>query len=311
MADQHFPALSDARRLAALAPGSDSRSPVSMVLDTDTYNEVDDQFAIAHALLSPESVTVEALYAAPFHNTRSSGAGDGMERSYDEIHRVLERLPGVDAPPVYKGSTRFLAGDLTPEESPAVADLIARAAACENGPLTVVAIGAITNIASALLMEPRLVEQIRVVWLGGHALHWPHVREFNLKQDVPATRVLLDSGVPLVMLPAMGVVSNLHTTVPELERYVAGRSAIGDYLTEIVKGYHDDHEGWSKVIWDIAGIAYLINPAWTPSVLTPTPMITDQVTWSVDQRRHLMRYVYHVDRDAIFRDLFAKLARAG
>ena len=66
--------------------------PVRAVLDTDTYNEVDDQFALAYALLAKEALTLEAVYAAPFTNDRSSGPGDGMERSYEEILRVLARL---------------------------------------------------------------------------------------------------------------------------------------------------------------------------------------------------------------------------
>ena len=60
--------------------------PVQMVLDTDTYNEIDDQFAVVYSLLS-KGVHVEAIYAAPFFNSRSSGPGDGMRKSYDEILR--------------------------------------------------------------------------------------------------------------------------------------------------------------------------------------------------------------------------------
>ena len=41
---------------------------VDMVLDTDAYNEIDDQFAIAYALKSTDKCEVNALYAAPFHN---------------------------------------------------------------------------------------------------------------------------------------------------------------------------------------------------------------------------------------------------
>ncbi|GAB1453609.1 hypothetical protein MASR2M47_36650 [Draconibacterium sp.] len=52
-----------------------------MVLDTDTYNEVDDQFALAYALLSPDKIDLQAIYAAPFHNDRSENAGDGMEKA--------------------------------------------------------------------------------------------------------------------------------------------------------------------------------------------------------------------------------------
>ncbi len=87
-----------------------------------------------------------------------------------------------------------------------------------------------------------------------------------------------------------------------------GRGAIGDYLVDIVKGYHEVHVGWSKVIWDIATIAYLINDRWIPTELVHSPLLTDQVTWSVDRSRHLIRYANYIHRDPIFRDLFNKLA---
>ena len=84
-----FPELSEEFRIRRLQhPGRKLR----IVLDTDTYNEIDDQFALVYALLSPEQMTVEAVYAAPFHNTRSEGPGDGMEKSYAEILRLLEFL---------------------------------------------------------------------------------------------------------------------------------------------------------------------------------------------------------------------------
>ncbi|MCP3444441.1 hypothetical protein [Bradyrhizobium sp. CCGUVB14] len=63
-----------------------------VVLDTDTYNEIDDQFALVQMLLSPERFDVEAIYAAPFFNARADSPGHGMELSYQEILRLLERL---------------------------------------------------------------------------------------------------------------------------------------------------------------------------------------------------------------------------
>src|SRR5690606_25895342 len=206
-------------------------------------NEVDDQFALVYALLSPERLAVEAIYAAPFHNRRSSGPEDGMERSYAEILRLLDKLGRSPDGWVFKGSTGYLGSDLEPQRSDAAADLVQRALASPvDDPLYVVAIGAITNVASAIRMEPKIIERMVVVWLGGHAHYWPHTREFNLQQDVPAARVVFDSGVPLVQIPCMGVTTHLLTTVAELEAYVSGRGAIGDYLVEIVKGYHDDHK---------------------------------------------------------------------
>ncbi len=300
----NFPMLSEAKRLEMLQPPT---GKVRMVLDTDTYNEIDDQFAVVHALLSPERLNVEALYAAPFHNNRSNNAEDGMEKSYDEILRLLALLDVPAAELVYRGSRTFLSDKADPVPSDAATDLIERALSSSEDLLYVVAIGAITNVASAILIEPEIIERIVVIWLGGNPLYWPHTREFNLTQDLYSAQVVLDCGAPFVWLPARGVVSHLHTTVAEVERYVQGRSKIGDYLTEIFKDYSSDHYGWSKVIWDLSATAYLVNPLWVPTEIVHSPILTEAVTWSFDNNRHLMRVASSVNRDAIFRDLFEKL----
>src|SRR5262245_2224746 len=114
-----FHPLAPARRLELLEPPA---GRVSMVLATDPYTEIDDQFALVYALLSPERIVCEAIYAAPFHNQRSSGPEDGMLKSYDEILRVLDRLGWPQQGMVYKGSTRWLPGLDQPVHSAAVED---------------------------------------------------------------------------------------------------------------------------------------------------------------------------------------------
>ena len=299
-----YPVISDALRLERLAPPT---GKIQMVLDTDTYNEVDDQFAVVYALRSEERMNVQALYAAPFFNEMSTGPEDGMERSYAEIQRVLDRMrhPVADGF-VFKGSTGYLTGPETPRHSDAAADLVSRVMASKT-PLYVVAIGAITNVASAILLEPRIIENMVVVWLGGNAPYWPHTREFNLQQDIHAARVVLDSGVPLVLMPCQNVVTHLTTTVAELEHYIHGRTEIGTYLTDTVRACGRENEAWSRVIWDVSTIAWLNNPEWVPSELTHSPILTDQLTWSEDRSRHLIRVARHVDRDRIFTDLFKKI----
>jgi purine nucleosidase len=304
-----FPVIPDVVRLSRLEPPAQK---IRMVLDTDTYNEIDDQFAVVYALLSPEKIHVEAIYAAPFHNDRSSGPADGMEKSYDEILRLLDRLDKSPEGFVFKGSTDYLAGDIAPQDNPAVRDLIQRALARpEDEPLYVVAIGAITNVASAILIQPEIIKRIVVVWLGGHALYWPHTREFNLQQDVPAARVIFNCGVPVAHIPCQGVTTHLFTTLTELNAFVRGRSRVADYLCEIYEDYYPDHYARSKVIWDIATIAYLIDANWVPTNLVHSPIVTDQVTWSIDQSRHLIRSATFVHRDPVFRDLFDKLKASG
>lgn len=300
-----FPQLSEAFRIGRLAAPA---GKLRMVLDTDTYNEIDDQFALVHALLSPERLSVEAIYAAPFHNSRSTGPGDGMEKSYEEILRLLDFLGRPADGFAFRGSTAYLGSERQPQDNAAVRDLIDKALASPaDDPLYVVAIGAITNVASALLLAPEIINRIVVVWLGGHHLNWPHTREFNLAQDVPAAQVVLDSGVPFVIVPCMGVTSHLLTTLPELQSTIGGANPVGDYLCQIFKEYRPDSFGASSVIWDISTIAWLLNSDWAPSNLTHSPVLTDQVTWSVDQSRHLVRVAYFVHRDPIFRDLFKKI----
>lgn len=69
----------------------------------------------------------------------------------------------------------------------------------------------------------------------------------------------------------------------------------------------DDGTGWSKEVWDLAPIGWLIDPEWAPSVRVPSPVLTDAATWSVDRSRHPMRYFTQLHRNAIFGDLFRKL----
>ncbi len=282
---------------------------LDIVIDTDTFNEVDDQFALVYALKSKERVNIKAVYAAPFYNDKSSSPADGMEKSYKEILHIYAMMKEDPAGLVFRGSKTYL-----PEEgfveSDAARDLVDKALTRkEDDPLYVVALGAITNVASAIRMCPEIVKKIVVIWLGGNAFYWPDVNEFNLRQDVNGARVLFDSGVPLMLLPCMGVVSNVHTTIPELKAYLEGKSEIADYLYKIVAGYSDDHFAWSKVIWDITTIAWIINPDWLPSHFVHSPIITKELTWSFDESRHLIRAAWYADRDHIFRDVFDKICR--
>ena len=289
--------------------------PVDMVLDTDAYNEIDDQFAIAYMMKSPEKLRVKAIFAAPFFNSHSTGPGDGMERSYEEILKLLRLMGREDfVPNVYRGSLNYLPDEQTPVESPAARRLVelSREYSAQR-PLYVAAIGAITNVASAICMDPTIAERMVVVWLGGHARHWPHDKEFNLFQDVEAARVVFGSGVPLVQLPCMGVVSELRTTGPELAYWLQGKNPLCDYLCahtcEEAESYAAG-KPWSRVIWDVSTIAWLLDDAgaFTKDRLLPVAMPEYDGLRAENPDAHWMRYVYHVDRDAIFEDMFKKLA---
>lgn len=285
--------------------------PVDAVLDTDTYNEIDDQFAVVYTALSP-AIDVAAMYAAPFHNVNSEGPADGMEKSYDELVRVLDLIDHPDPEAFsYRGASTYLDDQSAPESSPAVSDLIERARARDpTDPLYVIAIGAPTNVATALHVAPEIGDRIVVVWLGGQPHDWHTASEFNLRQDFVASRTLFDSGVPLVQIPCTNVAQHVRSSVPELESLLADGGAIGEYLLDIFANYHgrpDDDRPWTKVIWDLAAVAYLVDPSRVPSAVVSSPILTREFTYSADADRHAVRVARAADRDAILGDFVGLL----
>lgn len=91
------------------------------------------------------------------------------------------------------------------------------------------------------------------------------------------------------------------------EPLIAIKGAIGQFLAQRFKDYSTVHRGWSKAIWDMAAVAWLLDPSWVESALVPTPILSAECNWSVDRRRHAIRYVSFVDRDAVLMDFFGKL----
>jgi inosine-uridine nucleoside N-ribohydrolase len=282
---------------------------IRLVIDTDTYNEVDDQYALAYALKNQKRLQVEAIYAAPFLNEFVGSVKEGMEQSHREILKILPMLNREDmVSKVFKGSEDYLSDENTPRISDAAKDLVERAMAMPEGELLyVAALGAITNIASALLMEPKIAGKIVIVWLGGHAYHWRHTREFNMRQDVAAARVVFNSWAPLVHIPCMGVASHLMVTEPEIREHLKGKSVVGDYLYDITCNIaaRKNTKYWSRVIWDISVFMWLAGPqnAMVEQIVQ-SPVINYDCTYSFQVSGRRIKLITEVKRDMIFEEYF-------
>lgn len=292
-----------------------------MVIDTDAASEVDDQFALAYALLPGRPWDIEAVYAAPFFNQQCPDPAEGMRYSLAEIRRVFEaaRVPDI---PSFEGIPGYLEVGGGGVPAPAVDDLIRRGMnASETDPLYVVAIGCPANIASALLLQPRLANRIVVLWLGGHGLQWPSAEEFNLSQDLIAVRVLFGSGVALIWVPCMPVASHLLVTVPEAEAFLEGAGDLGQHLLARLRERVAVHGLIAKELWDIAPFAWLADPGCAPSRIVPSPVLGDDLRWygSLTQRsipadadgpsgrRHMVRELVGMYRNAVLPPFFRAL----
>ncbi|MEO1314705.1 MAG: nucleoside hydrolase [Pseudomonadota bacterium] len=353
-----FPQLSQAQMVERLTP---PEGIARVLIDTDTANEIDDQYALAWALLSPERMVVEAVTAEPYsfahhqpellaaeraleggdthaehlvggfqgwlerlhaQGRRAAdlnlvGPAEGMERSYAEILNIYEKLGIASDGKVFRGAPSYMRDPETPIRSEAV-EVIIDLAKSGDAPLHIAAMGCVTNISSALLLAPEIVERIVVIWTSAYPSHAPHCNRpsLNLVQDVHASRLIFDSGVPHVYLPGYHVGAQLKISRPEMEAFVRGRGAIGDYLWHLYthNPLHEmfaitdaDRRTW--VIWDIINIAWLIDPDWVPTMLTTSPVLDDALYWQKSDARHQMREAHDVQRDEIFRDFYDKLAR--
>lgn len=336
-------------------------SHVRLLIDSDTANEIDDQFAIAWALMSPEHMNVEAVTTEPFsfahhrqelilaeralisgdkHNehlvggfqgwlTRLHNCGrraedlefvspaEGMELSYQEILNIYEKLGMASEGKVFRGAQHYMSKPDEPVNSDSV-DAIIDLAKSGSQPLYIAAMGCVTNIASALLRAPEIRENIVVIWTSAYPSSAEHCNRpsLNLVQDVHASRLMFDSGVPLVYLPGYHVGAQLKISLPEVEQFIKGAGDIGDYLHHLYSNnpLHNmfaiqDTARRTWVIWDIIDIAWLINPDWVPTKLTTAPILDKDLYWQTDDSRHLIREAFDVQRDEIFIDFYNKLQR--
>lgn len=337
-----------------------------VVIDTDAANEIDDQFALAWALLSRDEFLLEGVYAAPYsyecyrvpqlraaYNAIRAGRVDearaqsdavlfarahtlarigidpaafpdpgpaeGMENSFQEALRVFQKLNINPSGLLFRGAARFMQHELDPVPSEAAAHLIARAeAGSRDDPLYVLAVGCPTTVSAAIAAAPHIIDKIVVVWTAAYPTSSNLANfSYNLNQDLFASQLLFSSGVPLVYLPGYHVGAELKISMPDVEAWVRGCGEIGDYLYELFANNPlrpllgidpRDHFGRTWILWDLIAVAWLLNPAWVPTHVTPAPLLGDDHYWYRNAAGHLIREAHGIDRDAIFRDLLTKLA---
>ncbi len=291
-----------------------------LILDTDTYNEIDDQFAITYAMLSRD-IDLLALTAAPFRNNRAATAAEGMEKSYEEMVRVRDFIDpdGERNIPCYRGSYDYMKNIITPQPSEA-AENIVRIVKETDDIVYIAVIGCYTNVASALLLDPSIMDKVVILMIGSNKFERVDANEFNLMQDRAAARVIFECGVPLVVLPAFDCTERLYMTNGELMYYFwnkAGR--IGNYLCTIFneeESAPDDEENncssRQRSIWDIASIAFLRKAGELCKVhVVPARTIDAQGMWRDLNDGREMIYVEWFYRDRVLSDFYTVVRKTG
>ena len=277
---------------------------INVILDTDTYNECDDQFAVSYLIKSQDRFNIEAITIAPYQHDNSLSIEEGQEKSHQEVLKICRWLDFDTENKVFKGSTDYIQNGYN-ETNEAVEKIID--VALKNEKTYIMAIGAITNIAMAIIKEPKIIDRIEVIWLGGHSTLSKDNDEFNFRQDVQAVRKVFESKVKLTIIPAKNVASNLKTTIYEIEHHLKSKSELSNYLCE--RFYNDGQHGIQtrRVIWDISAVAYLINKEWFETSQINCPNIKEDESYELNTNNHLITMVDFLDSDKVFEDMFGKL----
>ena len=284
----------------------DDKERINVILDTDTYNECDDQFALSYMLLSQDRFNIEAITVAPYHHDNDISVEEGQEKSYHEILKICNWLNFDTENKVFKGSNGYIENGYN-ETNEAVEKIIEIAK--KNEKTYIMAIGAITNIALAIKKAPDIINKIEIIWLGGHSPICDNNKEFNFRQDVKAIKEIFESKVDLTIIPCKGVASNLKISIYELEHYLKGKSEFCNYLCS--RFYNDGIHGIQtrRVIWDISVIAYLINKDWFEEKKMDCPKINKDLSYSFNKNDRKIKFVTYLNSDKIYNDLFNKLVK--
>jgi purine nucleosidase len=287
--------------------GAQTNPRVPVVLSTDVGNEIDDQWTIVYLLLQPRFEVLGVMSAhAP---TIAAPAGKTSHRILVDV--VENRMGMRRHPPLIEGGSEPLETSVAGKRSPAVDFLIKTSARfSKEKRLTVFVIGAATDVASAILLDPSIIDRIRIVQMG--FTNEQNGDEFNVANDVHAVQAILNSNVPLVIGPGDVCRASLSLKLEEARRMLEHRGAIGSWLWEeyqawyfrVVKPLRVNDFSKSWVIWDNIVLAYVLGM--TTQHNSSRPRLRDDMKFEKVQTDREVTWITDVDEDRLWSD-FLKL----
>jgi purine nucleosidase len=284
-----------------------------VIIDSDAKNEADDQFAIVHALLSP-SLDLRGLIAAHFGTSRSDRS---MEESREEIDLLLHLMGLENQVTVASGASTRISDEQTARDSSGAELIIAESKLTSpEEPLFVAFLGPLTDMASAILLDPSIVKRnVVVIWIGGVGYGgvetYPGV-EFNLRNDIAAANVVYDSGMTVWQVPS-NVYSQVSVSYAELEEKIGGTSKLADYLINQTVEWNRSY--WpepieSRSLGDSPAISLMLYPRGGNFRIIPAPRFGQEGHY-LPGSGHPIRVVESVDVRFLLEDMFAKIRKFG
>lgn len=242
-----------------------------VIIDADTGNEVDDLYAIVRGLIEP-SWEVIGLNATQWQVSHWA-----VEKSMEESYRLNDILISYLNMDGKVQSNRGAAARLydwgnKSQTSKASNFIMNEALKMEGDKINVIALGALTNVASAILDNPAITDKIRLYWLGSRFDFDENIMtnvDFNSVMDIQAVDVILNSEVELHIIPG-NVSGKMVFYWEETEERFRGKHDLLDFLLD--RWYNHMDAGIKKrTIWDLALIQAITLPEYATEVKVKTP----------------------------------------
>ena len=277
---------------------------VRVILSTDAKNEVDDPFAIVHAVLT-ESFDLRGILSAHFGTERTDRS---EEESFQEIHKLLKLMNRQDQIPVVHGAASAMSSDPGAPVSDAARFLVQEALREDDRPLYAAFLGPLTDLAEAIRLEPRIQNRLTAIWIGGG--NWPSGGwEYNLKNDVTAADAVFRSSVPLWQIPR-NVYRMMPVTFAELCRRVRPWGPLGQYLYENVVNFNNADPGRPteyRILGDSPAVGVILYSDCGQWKWQPAPEFDHTMHYLHTGKNRPIRVYETMDSRFILEDFYAKL----
>ena len=258
-------------------------STIPVVIDTDPG--VDDALALALALASPElsvravttvagNVDLATATANAEYLLRILAPGRGIRLAQGHAQPLArdlvtaEEVHGADGLAGITGHERWRRPRAAPTDIPANAvDVIIEEVGASSEPVTVIALGPLTNVAAALQRDPEAMRRAAAIVVMGGSLHaggnvTPHA-EFNFYVDPEAADLVLASGIPVILTP-LDVTHQLAVSDETVESRLLSRAdPRGAFLGELIRRARAEQftgRGGKLLLHDPAAVGTLLWP---------------------------------------------------
>ncbi len=301
---------------------------VRVIVDNDFGGDPDGLFQLAHHVLSP-STEIRGIIGShlkpgdPFYSSNITA-----ENAVKNIHSLLKVMNKDGKFNVFQGSNTGLKDTKTPIRSAGALAIVEEAHRTDaKSPLYMFCGAGLTEIASALLLDPSIAEKITLVWIGGPeyldlATPPPGFTplEYNLGIDIKAAQVVFNhSEINIWQVPRNAYRQTLFSYA-ELLTKVKTQGETGKYLSEKIEALMQRVQ---KVNFNI-GETYILgdsplvlltalqssfeaDPSSSNYVLKSAPTITDAGLYEYNPKGKMIRVYHQIDNRLMFEDFTSKL----